>query len=119
VRRALELRNAYPAVFRDGRYRPLPASGARADHVIAFTREHDDGIVAVVCGRLWTGLAGDAGRLPDATAWQDTRIDVGPAGVSGAEDVLTGRRARLRGGALVVAETLSRFPVALLVSTTD
>jgi len=94
--RALRLRRDRPDLFGD--YVPLAASGAAADHLIAFDR---GGAIAFAT-RLPVGLAARGG-------WGDTVIDIGSAPVV---DVITGRRHA--GGELRVAELLDRYPVALL-----
>jgi (1->4)-alpha-D-glucan 1-alpha-D-glucosylmutase len=94
--RALRLRRDRPDLFGD--YVPLAASGAAADHLIAFAR---GGAIAFAT-RLPVGLAARGG-------WGDTVIDIGSAPVV---DVITGRRHA--GGELRVAELLDRYPVALL-----
>ena len=40
--RTLELRRDQPQLFELGQYLPLHASGARADHVVAYMRRHGD-----------------------------------------------------------------------------
>ncbi|MGH9281635.1 MAG: malto-oligosyltrehalose synthase [Acidimicrobiales bacterium] len=98
VRQALHLRRRRPAVFgQAGAYEPLTASGAKADHVVAFTR---DGQVATLVPRLVLGLCG---------GWGDTSVAL-PAGEW--RNVLTGDT--VPGGEVAVRTLLARFPVALL-----
>jgi (1->4)-alpha-D-glucan 1-alpha-D-glucosylmutase len=92
---ALRLRRDRPELFRG--YRPLPADGVAADHVVAYTRSPD---LAVAVTRLPVGLAADGG-------WRDTVLPL-PRGEW--TDVLTGRPA-----ATVLADQFDRYPVALLV----
>ncbi|MGW4113462.1 malto-oligosyltrehalose synthase [Actinosynnema sp. NPDC004786] len=94
VQRALRLRRERPELFRG--YRPLPASGRAAPHVVAFERT---GLVAVAT-RLPVGLAAAGG-------WGDTVLPLPPGEWT---DVLTSRPA----GPLL-ADLLDRYPVALLV----
>ena len=82
-----------PSLF--ATYEPVLATGAAAEHVLAFDR---GGVVAVVT-RLPVGLAG--------RGWDDTELAL-PAGTW--TDVLTGRTADPSMGAL-----LDTYPVALLV----
>ncbi|MFO8149223.1 MAG: malto-oligosyltrehalose synthase [Trueperaceae bacterium] len=99
LRQALRARRLRPRSFGgDGGYRPLPARGAKADHLLAFARGDD---VVVVAPRLVTGLA---------DGWQDTVLEL-PAGAW--RDLMTGDA--WPAGAVPVAELLGRFPVALLV----
>lgn len=95
--RALRLRRDRPELFQD--YLPLTASGAAADHLVAFDR----GGAITLATRLPVGLAARGG-------WGDTVVDVGSAPVI---DVLTGRHHQ--GGGLRLADVLDRYPVALLV----
>jgi (1->4)-alpha-D-glucan 1-alpha-D-glucosylmutase len=98
IRRALAVRGERPAAFGEGEpARPLLASGARADHVVAFSRGEQ---VVTVAPRLVLRLQG---------RWEDTVLELPP-----------GRwRNALGGGGwqgrAALAELLSRFPVALLV----
>ncbi len=91
ISRALRLRRSVPL----GGYEPLLATGAAAEHAVAFSR----GDVVTVGTRLPVRLARDGG-------WRDSAVPL-PAG--GWTDVLTGRPAS---GSL--AELLSDYPVALL-----
>jgi (1->4)-alpha-D-glucan 1-alpha-D-glucosylmutase len=98
--RALQLRKRRPDLLGPGAsYERLEATGAAADHVVAYLR---GGGCAVVVPRLVLGLA--------ARRWRDTTIEL-PAGEW--RDELTG--AELTGGLVAVGEVLTAFPVALLV----
>ncbi|CCH33432.1 malto-oligosyltrehalose synthase [Actinosynnema sp. NPDC047251] len=94
VHKALRLRRDRPELFRG--YRPLPASGPRAAHVVAFERT---GVIAVAT-RLPVGLAAAGG-------WGGTELPLPPGAWT---DVLTSRPARTR-----LADLLDHYPVALLV----
>jgi (1->4)-alpha-D-glucan 1-alpha-D-glucosylmutase len=94
--RALRLRRDHPELFTG--YTPLRASGAAADHLVAFDR---GGAIAVAT-RLPVGLAGAGG-------WRDTRLPL-PAGEW--TDVITGRP---QPSNPTVEGLLSGYPVALLV----
>jgi (1->4)-alpha-D-glucan 1-alpha-D-glucosylmutase len=106
VRQALHLRRRLPHCFGPGAdHRPLPASGARAAHAVAYCRAAE---VAVVVPRLVLGLAGD---------WGDTAIELPAGGEAGGSSAgwvneLTGERAAA--GPCRLADLLARFPVALL-----
>jgi (1->4)-alpha-D-glucan 1-alpha-D-glucosylmutase len=98
IHRVLSHRRRNPGVYGPGSgYEPLPVTGPRSAHAVAFTRS--GGLVTVI-PRL--------ARLPGET-WKDTTVAL-PAGewVS----VLTGDRAD--GGETGVSELLRRFPVAVL-----
>jgi (1->4)-alpha-D-glucan 1-alpha-D-glucosylmutase len=98
VRQTLHLRRREPELFgADGAYRPLAATGRRADHVVAYQR--GDGAVAVA-PRLSTRMAdgwGDTALALPARPWRN---------------LLTGDD--LIGGDTPLSELLARFPVALL-----
>ena len=94
--RALRLRRDHPEYFT--RYSPVAALGSAAKHVIAFDR----GEVTAIATRLPVGLAREGG-------WKDTVILLRGRIV---RDVLTGRE--FAGGSLLLADLLSRYPVALL-----
>ncbi len=97
VAAALRLRRARPDTFLRGDYRPLLATGAAADHVVAFGRG-DDVVVAV---SRWTL------RL-DETGWGDTMVPL-PDGRW--RDTLSGA---VFTGATPTAVLFTDFPVALL-----
>ncbi|MDQ1375622.1 MAG: (1-_4)-alpha-D-glucan 1-alpha-D-glucosylmutase [Actinomycetota bacterium] len=100
TQRALRLRRERPDLLGPGAsYEPLHATGASADHAVAFIRGAG---CAVVVPRLVLGLA--------ARRWRDTTIAL-PAGDW--RDELTG--AEVGGGLVAVGELLDGFPVALLV----
>jgi (1->4)-alpha-D-glucan 1-alpha-D-glucosylmutase len=91
-------RRRHPGAYGPGSgYRPLPVTGAKAGHAVAFER---DGGLAVVVPRLVCALAGD---------WAGTEVAL-PAGAWA--DVLTGEP--VDGGPAPVAALLRRFPVAIL-----
>ncbi|MFJ8896528.1 malto-oligosyltrehalose synthase [Leifsonia sp. NPDC102414] len=94
--RALRLRRDRPELFTT--YRPLVATGAQADHAIAFDR---GGAIAIAT-RLPIGLAAAGG-------WQDTTIDLGGQRM---RDELTGAE---HTGTTRLATILEHYPVALLV----
>ncbi|MDP9116789.1 MAG: malto-oligosyltrehalose synthase, partial [Actinomycetota bacterium] len=93
--RTLRLRRDWPDLF--GSYSPLPATGASADHVIAFDR----GGAVTIATRLPV-------TLERAGGWRDTSLDLGRGGT----DIVSGRRLR---GWVALSEVLSHYPVALLV----
>ena len=105
TRRVLALRADKPALFRDGDYAPLEATGARAEHVVAFARTSGDDTVVVATPRL----VGTLGERPD---WGDTSIPL-PRGRRW-RNALTD--ATLEAADAVTAAALFQdFPVALLV----
>jgi (1->4)-alpha-D-glucan 1-alpha-D-glucosylmutase len=103
VRHVLRLRRDRPELFTG--YRPLPAQGPAADHVVAFSRRPELVVVAT--------------RLPmSLTGWADTVLPL-PAGPGTWRELLTGTTvdagAPLDTRAAVLGDLLSRYPVALLL----
>ncbi len=122
VARLLALRARYPALFAHGKYTPLKLEGARADHLIAFMREDDDGAILVLATRLSASLLETADiPLVDPARWQGTRVAV-PDRLVGRRcaDVLGGSAAGEAGttieanAAIAVGALLARLPVAVL-----
>jgi (1->4)-alpha-D-glucan 1-alpha-D-glucosylmutase len=114
---ALAARRRHPALQPGGDYRPLPVTGARAEHTCAFARVAGDDHVVVVAPRWFTRLKGP-GRLPlGREVWQDTSIGLAglPPGAA-YRNVFTGGATPVvpQGPALSLASALATFPVALL-----
>ncbi|MER7459122.1 malto-oligosyltrehalose synthase [Micromonospora sp. NPDC126480] len=99
VSRTLRLRRDRPELFTG--YRPLPARGPAARHVIAFDR----GSAIAVATRLPLRLAASGG-------WRDTTL---PISVHAVTDMFTGRV--YSGSELLLHDLLSTYPVALLAPT--
>jgi (1->4)-alpha-D-glucan 1-alpha-D-glucosylmutase len=98
VRQALALRRRRPDLFGVGAsFEPIRAGGARANHVIAFTRGGD---AAAIVPRLVMGLG---------ASWDDTTIEL-PAG-SWVNEMTSDE---VQGGVVAMRNLLARFPVALL-----
>nr|AAB95368.1 maltooligosyl trehalose synthase [Brevibacterium helvolum] len=98
--RALRLRRDRPELFQG--YSPVNASGAAADHLLAFSRGTDaDSGALTLATRLPAGLQAGGG-------WRDTAVDLPTA----MRDELTG--ASYGPGQVSVAEVLGTYPVALL-----
>jgi len=116
--RLLELRRRLPRLFRDGGYQALAASGAHAEHVLAFARPHAQGTLVAIAGRLYAKMLGEPGKLPLGEAWQDTAIAL-PRGARALENALTGERLEAGGGSLALAQACARFPVAALLAQTS
>jgi (1->4)-alpha-D-glucan 1-alpha-D-glucosylmutase len=52
LREGLQLRRAHPALFAEGEYLPIAATGEHAAHVVAFARRHKGTTLLVVVPRL-------------------------------------------------------------------
>ena len=99
----LRLRRERPELF-DG-YRPRPAAGPSADHVLAFDR----GGAITVATRLPATLAAAGG-------WQDTSLELPPGRWV---DVLAGDGTPYLADRVRLADLLADLPVALLVREED
>jgi (1->4)-alpha-D-glucan 1-alpha-D-glucosylmutase len=115
VSRLLGLRKEREALFRQGGYTVVRASGTRARHLVVFARRHAGEAVVTIAPRLIAGLGVAPGALPCGDIWGDTRVEL-PMFREGAvlRDVLTGAEHRLAGGGFAAATLLARFPVAVL-----
>ena len=116
--RALGLRRAREALFRDGDYVPLQVTGGRAEHVCAFARVSGDDCAVAIAPRLTcTLLERQPAILPIGAVWGDTAIDLSPLrSLHTWDDVLTGAAVESSDARLPLAAILGRLPVALLAS---
>jgi (1->4)-alpha-D-glucan 1-alpha-D-glucosylmutase len=89
---------------------PVRVSGKRAEHLVAYVRQHEGKRVLVVVPRFFVGLL-DKGRWGNAN-WGDTMVEVG-TGVGTARDVITGVEVKPRGELLAISELLEVFPGGL------
>jgi (1->4)-alpha-D-glucan 1-alpha-D-glucosylmutase len=97
IRKGLELRRQYPALFHGGAYVPLDGG----EHIVAFALRAGGRTMIAVAPRLFANIDG----------WGDAEIRL-PAGFPAEfENVLTGKRVH----GLPVGKLLSDFPVALLI----
>jgi (1->4)-alpha-D-glucan 1-alpha-D-glucosylmutase len=115
----LRFRRERAAIFQDGGYEALTASGAKAQHVFAFARSGAGGQIIVAAPRLVATLLPDAEQAPlGERAWGDTRIELPEGAGASFKHVLTGRCTRVdeSGGrrALSAAEVFAHLPVAFL-----
>ncbi|HLH04733.1 MAG TPA: malto-oligosyltrehalose synthase [Bryobacteraceae bacterium] len=100
LHRTLKARREKPEAFdSDAGYRPLPARGAKADHLLAFAR--GEKAVTAVPRLVWQ-LQGK---------WEDTTLEL-PTG--NWRNVLTDERVEARD--IAAAQLFRSFPVALLIS---
>jgi (1->4)-alpha-D-glucan 1-alpha-D-glucosylmutase len=119
VHRALTLRAVSPALFLQGSYIPLTISGSRAQHAIAFARQHGDAYAIVIGTRLAMPLLSDTSDVPlvDPAAWEDTWIEL-PSALAGRAlfDCLSTAAPKAdETGRLLLRDALTALPVALLV----
>jgi len=120
IHKALGLRRARPALFREGEYVPLAVEGSKANHVCAFARRRGEEVAIAVAPRLCASLLTEPAAAPvGPEVWSDTRLLL-PFGQSEVEylNVLTDESLRPEpfkdGSCLPVSALLSRFPAALV-----
>ncbi len=76
----LRFRRRMPALFLQGDYLPLQVEGERADHVIAFLRQHNQQFSLTAVPRLAAGLMEPDLKWPvGESVWKDTAIVLPPA----------------------------------------
>jgi (1->4)-alpha-D-glucan 1-alpha-D-glucosylmutase len=115
---ALRLRRDRRDLFHPGIYRPMHATGAKQQHVVAFAREHNNQMAIVAVPRLSYTLAGGAMRAPLASLWENTELPVPSRCPEFLENVFTGEKIRVTPQrTLLCREVFAHFPVALLVSS--
>jgi (1->4)-alpha-D-glucan 1-alpha-D-glucosylmutase len=116
IRKGLEVRRRFPALFHGGRYEPLYADGAREENLCAFALRSGSQLVVAMAPRLFARLMqpGEVAPLGERF-WGDAAIKLEMEG--GLVDVLTGESHA--GGELRIARVLADFPVALLVRETS
>jgi (1->4)-alpha-D-glucan 1-alpha-D-glucosylmutase len=118
--KALALRRACEALFRDGDYLPLKTHGARAEQLCAFARHANGEMLVVLVPRLFGSLMAGNGRLPvGEVMWGDTWVELPPERMHAQWDnVLTGQTVGMQAlgeaHGLLLAQVFERFPYALL-----
>ena len=116
IHELLELRGQVPSLFARGEYVPIPVVGPMQDHIIAFARIKDDGVVLVTVPRLVHGkLAIDGDISLDPGHLHGSKLSLPPS--------LIGRRLRqllVAGDPILVGKELSLdllladFPLSVL-----
>jgi (1->4)-alpha-D-glucan 1-alpha-D-glucosylmutase len=115
---ALNFRRGHEALFLDGAYEPLPATGANKESVFAFMRHSNGRWSLTAVPRLVTKLV-SAGRFPvGKCVWQDSSLVVPDRAPADWLNVLTGESLQVRGTkqkrTLALGGIFNSFPVALL-----
>ncbi|MDQ3998090.1 MAG: malto-oligosyltrehalose synthase [Gemmatimonadota bacterium] len=119
VRAALHTRRAMPALFREGEYVPLAATGAYADRVFAFARRHGGEAAITIVPRLVMPLLRGERKQVTGEAWGDTSLGL-PAELAAHSwrSALTGREIGIDrgadGGELRLAGLFVDLPLDLL-----
>jgi (1->4)-alpha-D-glucan 1-alpha-D-glucosylmutase len=126
--RTLQFRRQQADLFYSGRYLPLTAEGARAEHVCAFAWQlasapgRPEQLAVVVAPRLLAGLTPSpaGGELPPPPigpeVWQDTKLVAAELAPWPLRNLFTGQECSFDHSRLALAEVLSDFPVALLTN---
>lgn len=76
----MRLRNEHAALFSEGDYTRITTEGQKADHICAFSRQHDDKEIIVVATRWFAHLLAESDAPPPGNAlwgnalWDGTRI---------------------------------------------
>jgi (1->4)-alpha-D-glucan 1-alpha-D-glucosylmutase len=106
----IRLRNAHPALFTDGSYRPIEVAGPHRDHVLAFARESGREAIVVAVGRVFAPFTESGRQWPGANAWDATlRLDR----FASLTDALIPNR-DLSGSEVAVSALFDPLPVAIL-----
>jgi (1->4)-alpha-D-glucan 1-alpha-D-glucosylmutase len=117
--KSLAFRRQHKDLFLSGSYFPLPVTGGKKEHVLAFAREHNGFWAVVAVPRLVTRLAAP-GEFPvgEATWGADGTLRLPDASPDGWKNALTGEEfpasATEDGKLLPLSVVFRRFPVALL-----
>jgi len=113
TQRLLSLRKSRADLFTRGSYRRLDVRGNRANHVVAFARELDDGFSVTIAARL----ASDIVSSKPSEWWADTSVVLPPTTVSSTiSAAITGEEAQVTDGTIRVAAVLSKLPAAVLTN---
>jgi (1->4)-alpha-D-glucan 1-alpha-D-glucosylmutase len=113
--RTLAFRGAHPALFSDGNYQPLEVRGERAEHIVAFARQHGSDIAVTVVPRIASSLLRTTNEIAfDAGKWTDTVVVGVPRRAR--VNVLTGRSVAPADDVIPVSSIFGELPVALLSS---
>jgi (1->4)-alpha-D-glucan 1-alpha-D-glucosylmutase len=123
----LRVRRAHASMLLDGAYVPLVPEGPLADHVVAFARRHESGMLLTIVPRL-VGTLWPAGEHADnlawaqAPGWDETRVSLPEslASPGGWRHVLTGETVTAdvdeRGACLRPGNLFRHWPVAMLLA---
>jgi (1->4)-alpha-D-glucan 1-alpha-D-glucosylmutase len=119
--KALGFRRNHGAVFLEGDYLPLKASGTLREHVCAFARLHEGEWILVIVPRIVAGLSA-SGEFPvGQSVWGKSIMNLPTAAPSEWRNVLTGDSLETlraaRGRAVLLGDVFRSFPVALLTGT--
>lgn len=109
----LRARRAHAALFLDGAYQPLHATGDRAAHLCAFARTLGDHAAVAIAPRLTSAIAAPP-EFPLGEKWGQTTIPLPDASPGPWLNVFDGRTIPAE-GAINAADALAHLPCALLI----
>jgi (1->4)-alpha-D-glucan 1-alpha-D-glucosylmutase len=119
IYKALHFRRDQRAVFNDGSYTPLQASGQAAQHICAFERRKDNARAVVVVPRLTAKLINPQ-NFAAAEVWQENALMLPDDAPPLWSNVFTGEKLEVgfseQKKVLPLASVFHEFPVALLES---
>jgi (1->4)-alpha-D-glucan 1-alpha-D-glucosylmutase len=105
----LQFRRVHSVFFADGDYIPLPVTGARANHIVAFARRLHDEWCIVAVPRLCASLTRVGSPPIGEKVWLDTRIELPANAPSNARDIFTNRDVSIQS----VADLFGILPFAV------
>jgi (1->4)-alpha-D-glucan 1-alpha-D-glucosylmutase len=114
IARALEARRQWPALFQQGRYLPLEASGRRQRNIVAFAREAGGRWCVCVVPRFVTALVNEDRDPVGPAVWDDTALHLPRGAPQSWRNLFTQQTINGR-EKIAAADALRQFPVALLV----
>jgi (1->4)-alpha-D-glucan 1-alpha-D-glucosylmutase len=115
---SLRLRKEQRALFAQGSYTALTATGSRANHIVGFARSLGRKTVIALAGRFFLRML-HAHPAPTGDVWGDTAVML-PRKIKQASfrDVLTGQKISIEqredGAAIPLAQAFAHCPAALL-----
>jgi (1->4)-alpha-D-glucan 1-alpha-D-glucosylmutase len=119
--KALHFRRSNISLFRDGGYLPIPCTGTRREHVVAFARCKEQNWTLVVIPRLLTKLSSRRQPPVGRRVWGKNFLLLPPEAPLSWHNVLTGEAltgtVTPQGQTLYLSTILQHFPVALLSGT--
>jgi maltooligosyltrehalose synthase len=109
--RLLADRAAAPLLYAEGDYRPLPVSGDRGGHLLAFARGQGSDALVTVVPRLAARAARDGALPVGPEFWGDARVAI-PAGRW--RNALTGEEIEAGPEGVGAGELFATLPIAVL-----
>jgi (1->4)-alpha-D-glucan 1-alpha-D-glucosylmutase len=111
---ALQARRRHAALYQEGSYQALTATGRFENHVVAFARRYAKTWSLTLVPRFVTGLVAPDALPMGGRVWEDTACRLPAQAPNRWTDVLTAQPMAARGW-LPVGEALRHFPAALLI----